>query len=191
MFGRFIYLFIGVGAVLFVVSCFGCIGAKTRNGCCLICVSLSNVLCYIEKYFIVTQVSTTIQNMSKVPLSLSLYMWSFGCIYIYIYTCINLKGIMIIFLKWTKYSILVALLILVELGCAAFLFFDKSWKQVSKILHGNLWSEIEEGICVILQFLFSRKFQQIKLEILIWYMGFWERIGILWDGLLLGLSSLR
>lgn len=60
----FIYLFIGVGAVLFIVSCFGCIGATTRNGCCLIC-----------------------------------------------------------------YSILVALLILVELGCAAFLFFDKSWKE--------------------------------------------------------------
>ncbi|WJX55154.1 Tobamovirus multiplication protein 2A, variant 3 [Trifolium repens] len=61
----FIYLFIGVGAVLFVVSCFGCIGAATRNGCCL----------------------------------------------------------------QTKYSILVALLILVELGCAAFLVFDKSWKE--------------------------------------------------------------
>ncbi|CAL5187722.1 unnamed protein product [Lathyrus oleraceus] len=61
----FIYLFIGVGVVLFVVSCFGCIGAMTGNGCCLIC-----------------------------------------------------------------YSILVALLILVELGCAAFLFFDKSWKEV-------------------------------------------------------------
>ncbi|XP_058778132.1 tobamovirus multiplication protein 2A [Vicia villosa] len=61
----FIYLFIGVGVVLFVVSCFGCIGAMTGNGCCLIC-----------------------------------------------------------------YSILLALLILVELGCAAFLFFDKSWKEV-------------------------------------------------------------
>ncbi|RDX95863.1 Tobamovirus multiplication protein 2A [Mucuna pruriens] len=31
----FIYLFIGVGVVLFVISCFGCIGAATRNGCCL------------------------------------------------------------------------------------------------------------------------------------------------------------
>ncbi|XP_027361498.1 tobamovirus multiplication protein 2A-like [Abrus precatorius] len=58
----FIYLFIGVGAVLFVISCFGCIGATTRNGCCLSC-----------------------------------------------------------------YSILVVLLILVELGCAAFMFFDKNW----------------------------------------------------------------
>ncbi|RWW65328.1 hypothetical protein BHE74_00027377 [Ensete ventricosum] len=36
---RFIYLFIGVGAILFVISCFGCIGAVTRNGCCLSCVS--------------------------------------------------------------------------------------------------------------------------------------------------------
>ncbi|KAA8522093.1 hypothetical protein F0562_012593 [Nyssa sinensis] len=60
----FIYLFIGIGVVLFVISCFGCIGAVTRNGCCLIC-----------------------------------------------------------------YSVLVILLILVELGCAAFIFFDKSWKD--------------------------------------------------------------
>ncbi|MBA0611367.1 hypothetical protein Godav_012062 [Gossypium davidsonii] len=60
----FIYLFIGVGAVLFVISCFGCIGAATRNLCCLTC-----------------------------------------------------------------YSVLVILLILVELGCAAFIFFDKNWKD--------------------------------------------------------------
>ncbi|CAN1333993.1 Tobamovirus multiplication protein 2A [Linum perenne] len=60
----FIYLFIGVGAILFVVSCFGCIGAVTRNGCCLSC-----------------------------------------------------------------YSVLVFLLILVELGCAAFIFFDKTWQE--------------------------------------------------------------
>lgn len=60
----FIYLFIGIGVVLFLISCFGCIGAATRNGCCLSC-----------------------------------------------------------------YSILVALLILVELGCAAFIFFDKNWKE--------------------------------------------------------------
>ncbi|XP_042409075.1 tobamovirus multiplication protein 2A-like [Zingiber officinale] len=31
----FIYLFIGIGAVVFVISCFGCIGAVSRNGCCL------------------------------------------------------------------------------------------------------------------------------------------------------------
>ncbi|KAJ9135079.1 hypothetical protein P3X46_032298 [Hevea brasiliensis] len=60
----FIYLFIGVGVVLFIISCFGCIGSITRNGCCLSC-----------------------------------------------------------------YSVLVILLILVELGCAAFIFFDKSWKE--------------------------------------------------------------
>ncbi|KAI8530425.1 hypothetical protein RHMOL_Rhmol11G0057100 [Rhododendron molle] len=60
----FIYLFIGVGVVLFAISCFGCIGAATRNGCCLTC-----------------------------------------------------------------YAVLVVLLILVELACAAFIFFDKSWKD--------------------------------------------------------------
>ncbi|KAD2145557.1 hypothetical protein E3N88_41762 [Mikania micrantha] len=49
---------------LFIISCFGCIGAATRSGCCLTC-----------------------------------------------------------------YSVLVILLILVELGCAAFIFFDKSWKS--------------------------------------------------------------
>ncbi|KAK7263336.1 hypothetical protein RJT34_30924 [Clitoria ternatea] len=60
----FIYLFIGIGGIVFIVSCFGCIGAVSRNGCCLSC-----------------------------------------------------------------YSILVLLLIIVELGCAAFIFFDKSWKE--------------------------------------------------------------
>ncbi|XP_028772865.1 tobamovirus multiplication protein 2A [Neltuma alba] len=60
----FIYLFIAIGVVLFVISCFGCIGIATRNGCCLCC-----------------------------------------------------------------YSILLLLLILVELGFAAFLYFDKSWEK--------------------------------------------------------------
>ncbi|CAN1746410.1 Tobamovirus multiplication protein 2A [Linum perenne] len=60
----FIYLFVGVGVILFVVSFFGCIGAMTRNGCCLSC-----------------------------------------------------------------YSVLIFLLILAELGCAAFIFFDKSWQE--------------------------------------------------------------
>ncbi|KAL6979830.1 Tobamovirus multiplication protein 2A [Sarracenia purpurea var. burkii] len=60
----FIYLFIGAGVILFVISCFGCIGATTRNGCCL-----------------------------------------------------------------SFYAVLVILLILVELACAAFILFDKSWKD--------------------------------------------------------------
>lgn len=60
----FIYLFIGVGVILFLISCFGCIGLLTRNGCCLSC-----------------------------------------------------------------YSFLIVLLILVELGCAAFIYFDHSWES--------------------------------------------------------------
>ncbi|KAJ9707097.1 hypothetical protein PVL29_002198 [Vitis rotundifolia] len=60
----FIYCFIAVGVILFVISCFGCVGAVTRNGCCLSC-----------------------------------------------------------------YALLVILLILIELGCAAFIFFDKSWED--------------------------------------------------------------
>lgn len=60
----FIYLFAGLGLTIFLISCFGCIGAATRNGCCLCC-----------------------------------------------------------------YSLLLFLLILVELGVAAFIFFDKSWKE--------------------------------------------------------------
>ncbi|KAF3330348.1 tetraspanin family protein [Carex littledalei] len=31
----FIYAFIGIGLLLLIMSCFGCIGAVTRNGCCL------------------------------------------------------------------------------------------------------------------------------------------------------------
>lgn len=33
-------LFIDVGVVLFIISCFGCIGAATWNGCCLTCYSI-------------------------------------------------------------------------------------------------------------------------------------------------------
>ncbi|XVF51914.1 hypothetical protein PTKIN_Ptkin04bG0222800 [Pterospermum kingtungense] len=40
----FIFLFIGVGVVLFVISCFGCIGASTRNLCCLCCYSVLVIL---------------------------------------------------------------------------------------------------------------------------------------------------
>ncbi|XP_031483674.1 tobamovirus multiplication protein 2A-like [Nymphaea colorata] len=36
----FILLFIGIGVILFVVSCFGCIGLATRRGCCLSCYSI-------------------------------------------------------------------------------------------------------------------------------------------------------
>lgn len=38
------------------------------------------------------------------------------------------------FLKMTQYAVLVIVLILVELGCAAFIFFDKSWEDVSVML---------------------------------------------------------
>lgn len=38
------------------------------------------------------------------------------------------------FLKPMQYSVLVILLILVELGVAAFIFFDKSWKDVGFFL---------------------------------------------------------
>ncbi|XP_048500792.1 tobamovirus multiplication protein 2A isoform X2 [Beta vulgaris subsp. vulgaris] len=61
---KFIYMFIGIGAVLFVISCFGCIGASTKNGCCL-----------------------------------------------------------------STYAVFIILLILLELGCAAFVFFDKNWND--------------------------------------------------------------
>ncbi|XP_031503605.1 tobamovirus multiplication protein 2A-like [Nymphaea colorata] len=33
----FIYLFIGIGVILFIVSVFGCIGLATRHSCCLSC----------------------------------------------------------------------------------------------------------------------------------------------------------
>jgi hypothetical protein len=39
---RFIYLFICVGTIVILVSLFGCIGAGTRNTCCLCFVS-----CYV------------------------------------------------------------------------------------------------------------------------------------------------
>jgi len=46
-------------------------------------------------------------------------------------------------------------------------------------------------VFVIYNYISFRKSQQTKLEILMRYMNFWVRIGILWDGLLLELLSLR
>ncbi|GAA0142159.1 scaffold/adaptor protein [Lithospermum erythrorhizon] len=60
----FIYLFIGLGAVIVLISCCGCLATATRNGCCL------------------------------------------GC-----------------------YSLFIILLILVELACAAYVFFNKDWQD--------------------------------------------------------------
>lgn len=47
---RFIYLFIGVGVTLFVVSCFGCIAAVTTNGCCLSFVFLK--ICWFLQFIL-------------------------------------------------------------------------------------------------------------------------------------------
>ncbi|KAG5384814.1 hypothetical protein IGI04_036284 [Brassica rapa subsp. trilocularis] len=69
----FIYLFIGMGVVLFVTSCCGCVGTCSRSICCLSC-----------------------------------------------------------------YSLLLILLILAELGAAAFIFFDNSWRdQIPSDKTGN------------------------------------------------------
>lgn len=57
------------------------------------------------------------------------------------------------FLNSRQYSVLVFLLILVEGGCAAFIFFDSSWKDVSvilltfvfKMLYFGIWLECERS----------------------------------------------
>ncbi|KAK7283851.1 hypothetical protein RIF29_13599 [Crotalaria pallida] len=60
----FIYLLVGLGAILFVISCFGYVGTASRSHCCLL-----------------------------------------------------------------FYSVLLAALVIVEIGVAAFIFFDHSWKE--------------------------------------------------------------
>ncbi|GAA0148664.1 scaffold/adaptor protein [Lithospermum erythrorhizon] len=40
----FIYLFIGLGALIVLIACCGCISTATRNGCCLSCYSLLVIL---------------------------------------------------------------------------------------------------------------------------------------------------
>ncbi|KAJ8426303.1 hypothetical protein Cgig2_007534 [Carnegiea gigantea] len=87
----FIYLFVGVGVVVFLISCCGCIGASTRNGCCLTTNSYST---RGRKYL-----------LSRYVIGL----------------------ITVVFLDQVQYAVFIVLLILVELGCAAFIFFDKDW----------------------------------------------------------------
>ncbi|KAL1371028.1 hypothetical protein HN51_001258 [Arachis hypogaea] len=40
----FLYAFIGVGAILFVISCFGCVASMTRSVCCLSCYAFLVIL---------------------------------------------------------------------------------------------------------------------------------------------------
>ncbi|KAG5592628.1 hypothetical protein H5410_043142 [Solanum commersonii] len=93
----FIYLFIGIGAVLVVVSCCGCIGAATRNGCCLSCALWNSRRSNLLEF------SSDFSSQSSMK-----HVWH-----------LNLE----------QYSVLIFLLILVELGAAGFIFFDKSWKD--------------------------------------------------------------
>lgn len=66
------------------------------------------------------------------------------------HACIYLISIISSFLNSTKYSILVVLLILVELGCAAFIYFDKSWETVSCVLSFKIWNLIWKDSHLIL-----------------------------------------
>lgn len=71
--------------------------------------------------------------------------------------CINLD---ISFLNPTKYSVLVLLLILVELGCAAFIFFDKSWKEVSCHWQFRIWNSRSYICNLIIVFLPGNSYGQ-------------------------------
>ncbi|KAL2901554.1 Tobamovirus multiplication protein 2A, partial [Bienertia sinuspersici] len=99
----FIYLFIGVGIVLFVISCFGCIGASTKNGCCLSTVSFQNP--------VVREKWVELNKQLK------------AC-----HPCDGV-GSVEVFLNFTQYAVFIILLILLELGCAAFIFFNKQWED--------------------------------------------------------------
>ncbi|KAJ4805167.1 Tobamovirus multiplication protein 2A [Rhynchospora pubera] len=49
----FIYAFIGIGVLLLIMSCFGCIGAATRNGCCLSFYSFLIILLIVAELAVV------------------------------------------------------------------------------------------------------------------------------------------
>ncbi|KAH0456793.1 hypothetical protein IEQ34_014700 [Dendrobium chrysotoxum] len=88
----FIYVFIGIGAILFLISFFGCIGAVTRNGCCLSFVNICSLKLHLIQ---IAQSQTSLVSLNQ-----------------------------------PKYAFLVILLILLELGAAAFIFFDHDWTDL-------------------------------------------------------------
>lgn len=67
--------------------------------------------------------------VARRSLILSAYVMRFICF------CFLVVSLVVVgFLKSLQFSVLVILLILAELGCAAFIFFDKSWKEVSNLV---------------------------------------------------------
>ncbi|KAG8374635.1 hypothetical protein BUALT_Bualt10G0016500 [Buddleja alternifolia] len=111
----FIYLFTGVGIVVLFIACCGCIGTSIRNGCCLTCVN-SNVDLVLKNVPIILKLLHLGSKMRRMSIL------HFSLCYVFFTRMIG-------FLKLIKYSVLLILLILLELGTAAFIFFDKSWKE--------------------------------------------------------------
>ncbi|MBA0713761.1 hypothetical protein Golax_012775 [Gossypium laxum] len=94
----------------------------------------------------------------------------------------------------STYSLLVVLLILVELGCAAFIFFDKSWKEelptdktgyfdmIYQFLEEN-WSIVKWvalGIVVLEPSEFVSLYRHLALGNMIGFFGITKQ-GIVWD----------
>lgn len=63
----------------------------------------------------------------------SLILSAYVMLFIY-FLLLVVSLVLVGFLKSLQFSVLVILLILAELGCAAFIFFDKSWKEVSNLV---------------------------------------------------------
>ncbi|PWZ05815.1 hypothetical protein Zm00014a_041892 [Zea mays] len=105
----FIYLFIGVGTIVILVSLFGCIGAGTRNTCCLCFNSSSRG----NKIITISAAQKTFR-----PRHLAFYNDRVTVLHACFLLLVN------------KYAFLVILLILAEAAAAAFIFFDHGWKDV-------------------------------------------------------------
>lgn len=74
-----------------------------------------------------------------------------------------------------QYSVLLILLILLQVGAAAFIFFDKSWKDVGIPSTSILVTRCY--ICLIGHDNRLRKFQPTKLVTLIKFMTFFKITG--------------
>lgn len=68
---RFIYAFLGLGAILCVVTCAGHIAAETVNGCCLYVV---NFFCPIKAFLTTLLMNCSIYGLTCLPLVVSSFL---------------------------------------------------------------------------------------------------------------------
>lgn len=125
---RFIYSFLGLGAILCVVTCAGHIAAETVNGCCLY---LVNFFSFFYKLFLQLYILTDCSIIYRSTLAcFSLVVLLFLPEFILVFLFYVNNASVYWHIDWVQYMGFIVLLVMVEGGVVADIFLNRDWKKV-------------------------------------------------------------